>query len=103
MEKGKINVDFTEYETNIPESLKKLRRTYRLNKNKKIIKAFIPGNIKAVFVKEGDKVVLGQKLLVLEAMKMENEILAPVNGVVKKINVKLEDRVGKDQILIELK
>ncbi|NIA22848.1 MAG: biotin/lipoyl-binding protein [Proteobacteria bacterium] len=103
MKKGKINVDFTEYETNIPENLKKIRRTYRRNKNKKLVKAFIPGNIKAIFVKEGDKVVTGQKLLILEAMKMENEILAPVDGIVKKIEVELEDRVGKDQPLIELK
>ena len=103
MKKDKINVDFTEYETNIPESFKKLRRTYRINRDKKLIKAFIPGNIRGIFVKEGDKVLTGQKLLILEAMKMENEILAPMDGIIKKINVELNGKVSKDQILIELK
>ncbi len=103
MKKGKINIDYTVYETNIPESLKKVRRTYRVVKNKKHITAFIPGTIRGIFVKIGDKVQVGQKLLILEAMKMENEIISPVEGTVKKLNVAVDDKVGKDQLLIEIK
>lgn len=51
------------------------------------VKAPMPGNILAVNVKEGDTVKEGQTLMVLEAMKMENEILAPCSGKVTAVAV----------------
>jgi biotin carboxyl carrier protein len=45
----------------------------------------MPGNILRVDVKEGDKVTAGQTLLILEAMKMENEITAPKDGTVVQV------------------
>ena len=51
-----------------------------------IVEAPMPGNIWKIEVKEGDKVKAGDILLILEAMKMENEILAPRDGVVASIN-----------------
>ena len=45
----------------------------------------MPGNILRIDVKEGDKVKAGQTLLILEAMKMENEILAPRDGTVAQV------------------
>ena len=51
-----------------------------------VIEAPMPGNIWKIEVKEGDKVKAGDTLLILEAMKMENEILAPRDGVVSSIN-----------------
>ena len=56
-----------------------------------------------VFVKEGHKVKAGEKLLVLQAMKMDNLLVAFRDGVVKKVNVKQGDVVIKRQLLIELK
>ncbi len=47
----------------------------------------MPGNILQVLVKEGDTVKEGQNLMILEAMKMENEILAPCAGKVTSIAV----------------
>jgi glutaconyl-CoA/methylmalonyl-CoA decarboxylase subunit gamma len=47
----------------------------------------MPGKVIELRVKEGDRVTAGQSLLVLEAMKMRNEILAPVAGVVRQIRV----------------
>ncbi|MFZ0891150.1 MAG: biotin/lipoyl-containing protein [Thermoplasmata archaeon] len=47
----------------------------------------MPGKIIEIRVKEGDRVLAGQALLVLEAMKMRNEILAPVAGVVRQLRV----------------
>ena len=47
----------------------------------------MPGNILRVEVKEGDTIQAGQLLVVLEAMKMENEILAPHDGTVAQVVV----------------
>ena len=52
-----------------------------------IVTAAMPGKIIAVYVKAGDVVVRGQILLILEAMKMENEILAPRDGKVVEVSV----------------
>jgi glutaconyl-CoA decarboxylase len=49
------------------------------------VNAPMPGNILRVDVKEGDKVTAGQTLLILEAMKMENEITAPKDGTVVQV------------------
>ena len=67
------------------------------------IYAFIPGAIIKIFVKENQKVKKGEPLLILQAMKMNNIILSPVNGIVKKIHVKQGESVPKTQMLVELK
>ena len=67
-----------------------------------VVAAPMPGKILRVLVKEGDSVRTGQGLVVLEAMKMENEIPAPKDGVVKRILVKEGDTVDTGQPLIEL-
>jgi biotin carboxyl carrier protein len=66
------------------------------------IKAPIPGMIKAVFVAEGDRVEAGQPIIVLEAMKMENEIHAPRPGVVTQISVKPGQDVTLHEVLAEV-
>ena len=66
------------------------------------IKAPLPGNIMQVFVKEGDKIEKGQKLLQYEAMKMENDLLSEKPGVVKSIKVGAGDSVLEGDILIEI-
>ena len=60
----------------------------------------IPGHILKICVDVGDKVSFGQKLLVLEAMKLENIINSDRDGLVKKILVKEGDSVTHDQALI---
>jgi len=54
------------------------------------IKAPLPGIIITVLVKAGDKVTLGQKLLTMEAMKMENNVLSEKDGIVKVVHVNLD-------------
>lgn len=53
----------------------------------RIVKAPMPGLVKAVVVSEGDVVASGQRLVVLEAMKMENDITAPAAGKIGKVHV----------------
>ena len=60
----------------------------------------MPGQIKSIFVREGDKVTLGQKLLIMEAMKLENKLPATRDGVVKQILVRDGDVVSQGQELI---
>lgn len=59
----------------------------------KLVKSPMPGRIIKVLVVEGDSVVAGQPLLVVEAMKMENEVKAKSAGVIAKIMVKVGDTV----------
>ena len=59
----------------------------------------MPGSVLGVKVNVGDKVSAGQTMFVLEARKMENEIVAPVDGTVASINVKTGDTVDTDQVM----
>jgi len=66
------------------------------------LKSPLPGVILTVDCKVGDTVKRGQKLFVLEAMKMENEILAPCDGVVKAIHVSSNESVESNQPLLTI-
>lgn len=96
-----IIIDNIKYKTTLTKKFM-ARKTYEpVDYNK--VYSFIPGTIRKVFVKEGDRVKQGTNLLELEAMKMVNNIAAPVDGVVARINVKTGDLVAKSFLLIELK
>ena len=62
----------------------------------------LPGVILEVSVKVGDTVKRGQKVMILEAMKMETEIVAPADGTVSKILVKAGDSVDTGAALVAL-
>ena len=66
------------------------------------IKAPLPGTIITVLVKSGDKVAMGQKLLTMEAMKMENNVLSEKDGVVKVVHVKPGQAVAQNDVLVEI-
>ncbi len=68
---------------------------------RKII-CFIPGTIVEIQVKEGDHVIEGSEILILEAMKMKNRIKSPVSGTVKSVNVSKGEKVMKGKLLIEI-
>ena len=68
----------------------------------KVVEAPMPGNIFKILVKPGDVVSKGQNVLVLEAMKMENNIMANKDGQVKAIHVTVGQTVVQDDKLVDL-
>jgi biotin carboxyl carrier protein len=66
------------------------------------IKAPMPGNVVKVMVAEGDQVTAGQSIVVVEAMKMENEVRSGVDGIVRKVNVAAGDSVGTSEVMVEI-
>ena len=67
-----------------------------------IVKSPLPGKILDIFVKQGDKVTIGQTILCLEAMKMENNINSDKDGVVTAVHVQKGDTVLEGNVLIEV-
>ena len=65
------------------------------------LSAPMPGNIIRVLVQAGDKVISGQPLLVMEAMKMEHTINAPADGIVEQVFFQTGDLVHNDEELIK--
>ena len=62
----------------------------------------MPGVVLKVQVQQGQAVKAGQVLVILEAMKMENEIVAPQDGTVAAVNVKKGDSVNSGDVLASL-
>jgi biotin carboxyl carrier protein len=67
------------------------------------VKAPLPGNILQVFVKQGDNIKKGDKILQYEAMKMENDVLSDKDGIIESIKVSIGDAILQDDILVEIK
>ena len=67
-----------------------------------LISSAIPGKIVSVLVSEGDKVDSGSVVIVLEAMKMQNEIKAGIDGKVEKIMCKPGERIEANVPLMEI-
>jgi biotin carboxyl carrier protein len=70
---------------------------------KESLKAPMPGKIIDILVREGSNVLRGEPLMILEAMKMQNEIQSPVNGQIIRVHAKPNSNVMKDDVLIEIK
>ncbi len=67
-----------------------------------VLRAPMPGRISRVMVRKGELVEAGQGLIVLEAMKMENELKSPTAGIIKSILVSETAAVEKNALLIEI-
>lgn len=66
------------------------------------MKAPMPGMVVKILTHEGAEVNIGDKLIIIEAMKMENSLSSPVAGIVKSIKVKEGTAVEKDAVMIEI-
>ncbi|HRC87621.1 MAG TPA: acetyl-CoA carboxylase biotin carboxyl carrier protein subunit, partial [Thermoanaerobaculia bacterium] len=69
---------------------------------KRQVRAYMPGRVVAVLVEVGATVVAGQGVVVLEAMKMENEIASERGGVVAKVHVAPGEAVEGGDLLFEI-
>ncbi|PKK32604.1 propionyl CoA carboxylase, alpha polypeptide, partial [Columba livia] len=67
-----------------------------------ILRSPMPGAVVAVSVKPGDMVSEGQEICVIEAMKMQNSMIAAKTGKVKAVHCKAGDTVGEGDLLVEL-
>lgn len=96
----KLIIDDTSYETKLTAKFRR-RKPYIVLDPKKVY-AFIPGIITKINVYEGQKINRGQSLLVLEAMKMMNDLTCHIDGRIKTIHIKQSQMVVKGQLLLEL-
>ena len=94
------SVDFSFFDKNTSK-FEKYMLEEEVEDLSKYLLAPMPGKIISINVKDGQKIKSGENLLILEAMKMENLITATKDAKIKKINVKSNDTVEADQILIE--
>jgi biotin carboxyl carrier protein len=94
------------FETTVRTTLREKAVEYLSQKEKlshhDIIKAPMPGLLLKIKKKEGDSVEIGESIAILEAMKMENDILSPATGIIKEINVKEGASVEKDEIILKI-
>lgn len=97
----KMKFDNSFFFTEIPDSFKN-RKPYKPDNDKHLLAA-IPGTIIEIFVKEGQVVEEGQDILILEAMKMRNQIVSAIDGEIKTIVVKSGDIVSKNELMVEYK
>lgn len=91
-------IDDTVYETSLTEKFKK--RTKYLSLKHQEVRAFIPGLILDIMVKEKQRIKKGERLMILEAMKMNNFVIAPKDGIVRRIYIEKNQKVVKGQLLI---
>jgi len=100
-----ININNSSYKVVISDGLDLLinKMGFALSSSKDIdsISAPMPGLILEIHVRIGQAVNEDDPLLILEAMKMENVITSPRDGIIKSIMVKKSDAVDKNQLLIE--
>jgi biotin carboxyl carrier protein len=94
-----LEIDDTVFETR--HTRKFAKRTLYAPRDPRKILCFIPGIIRKIHVAPGRKISRGDHLLILEAMKMQNDISSPEEGTVKKVHVAVGQMVTKGQLLIE--
>ncbi len=99
-----INGVWHSFTVETPISLKRRRflEKQRETSSTVAVEAPMPGKIVEILVEEGSEVKEGEPIIILEAMKMQNEIASHASGVVKSIGVKQNDVVMKDDLLIEI-
>ena len=94
-----LEIGNVQYQTRLTSKF--LNRDNWQRPDERQVGAIIPGSIQRIMVSEGDEVSPGTPMLILEAMKMRNEILSPLQGIIKKIYVSEGDIVPKAHLLLE--
>lgn len=97
-----VNTDNANTNNNEKQISNKPQDSIPIDENAISIKAPMPGTILSFNVSVGDTVSEGQVLAILEAMKMENELVAPASGKVKSIHVEKGSSVVENQIILQI-
>ena len=102
-----ISINNNNYRVELKDQYDELLQFLGMDNLKKLkeseIKAPMPGRVLEIMKNPGDSIVKGDGILVLEAMKMENVIKSPVDGIIKKIVVEKSQAVDKNELLVEFK
>jgi pyruvate carboxylase len=94
-----LNIDGVIYKTKLNHKFENRKKWVEPSDQR--VYSLIPGTIVKLCVKEGDKIKAGERLMVLESMKMKNNISVPYSVTIKSIKVKEGERIPKDQQLFE--
>ena len=101
-----FTINGSSYYTTVRTNLEEKANEYLQNKAKEsgteIINSPMPGLIVKILKQVGDNVEVGDPIILLEAMKMENEIRASASGIIKSISTKENSSVEKGQALLEI-
>lgn len=62
----------------------------------------LPGTVLNIEVQKGQEVEAGQLLMIHEAMKMQNRVVAPIAGIVAELNVAAGDKIGKNHLMVKI-
>ena len=95
-----LEIDGTVYKTTLPKYFQQSKKWKPKDLGE--INSLITGAIKSIFVKKGDTVKKGDCLLLLEAMKMNNEILSPIDGVVQDVFVTENSNISKGVLMVKI-
>jgi len=110
-EGGRYRIGFAGWDYDVrvePVQLRELRRLFKRDARPRegageAVVAHMPGLVVEVKVKEVQEVQEGQGLIIIEAMKMENEVRAPCSGVVEQVGVREGEEIQKGQLLCYIK
>lgn len=96
-----VSYSFT-IETPISYKRKKYLDKQKSKNKLEIIQSPMPGKIIDVLIEPGAVVKTGETIIILEAMKMQNEITSTIDGTISKVYAKKDDIVNKDDLLVEI-
>lgn len=93
-------IEGTRYKTLLSQKFEN-RKSWEPPDPSKVL-SYIPGTILEVFVKEGQAIMEGDPLVILEAMKMRNVVTAHTQGKIVNVNVKEGDRIPKGHLILQV-
>ncbi len=97
---GLLNIDTSLYKTRLSNKFLN-RKQYRIP-DPRLVLSFIPGTVLKIYIQVGQEVRIGEDLVILEAMKMKNQLKCSTDGKIKRILVKEGDKVSKGTLLLEI-
>ena len=95
-----LNIDNTIYKTRLSTKFK--NRKHYEPANPQLITSFIPGTVVDILVSEGQQIIKGNELMILDAMKMKINIKSNIDGTIKKIMVEKGAKIPKGIVLFEV-